>query len=286
MTKRNQAIAKDQIKIKQITTGRLTCGDCIGLTREALLAGESEPCNKQGIKAAHKACPSFRPDSFQLRSIVEDEGNVLSELGAIFRNFDQRQLRVMGAVLLNEGTTRKHGFTFYQRVYIRYRGTARSDYLTNFMTARILTADKDRVRVCSDDGKVIFTYDNTGDLGPSIYSVDAFDEVKQKMIKQGRIKDPEVARQTSKALRPKELDFDLKLQTNGVLGGIPDISDVARRNKVKKSKSEIVDLVSIAQDIERAALASVSRDGTVVLKSDRYKRASTGGSREVELSDL
>lgn len=285
MTKRNQAIRTDEIKVKQITTGRLTCGDCVGLTREVLLNGEKESCSKQGFKAAHKACPKFRPDSFRLQSAIEDGENILSELGTIIGGFDVRQLRALAATILNEATTRKHGFQFYQKVYVRFRGTARSDYITNFMTARILNADKDRVRVCSDDGKVVFTYENTGDQGPSIYTVDAFEPLKESMIKRGRINDPEVARNTAKAFRAEEVDFDLKLNTNGV---ISDISEVSRKNKGVgkrgRGKAEIFDLISIAREIERGVMKSQHVDGTVVLKQDTYKRRA--GSSAVELGDL
>lgn len=286
MTIRKTAIQKGE-KQKQITTGRLTCGDCIGLNREVLISGEKKPCSDQGIKAAHKACPSFRPDCYKLREVIEDEDNVLSELGSIIAQLNVGQVRAFGAVLINESITRACGYKFYQRVFIRYRGTARSDYLSNFMAARILMADREKIRVCSDDGKIVLTYENTGSNGPSIYTVDSFDPLRELMIKKGRVKDPDVERATTRALRPEEADFDLKLNTNGIQG-VVDISRVSKANgnvgkRKRGSGSEIVDLISIVSMIERGAGASTKKvDGTVVLGSNTYRRS--GGA--VELGDL
>lgn len=286
-TKRNTLIPTRGESHKKIIEGRLTCGDCIGLTREVLISGESVPCNKQGMKNVSKACPKFRPDCFQLRGAIEAEENVLSEFGAIMSTFDTNQIRIFGIVMMNEAITRKHGFNFYQRVYVRYRGTASSNYLSNFMTARILMADAEKVYICSDDGKIVLTYENTGVNGPSIYDAESFIPLRDMMIAKARKMDPDVHRATTKALRPKEADFDLKLNTNGIQGTITDITRVSKSNGgigKRKRSSEIVDLVSIVQQIERGTGGTAkTEDGSVVLRPDRYKRKAGGVT---ELSDF
>lgn len=278
---------KDTIKV---ISGRLTCGDCIGLNRETLIGGSKSPCSKEGIKESHAACPKFKADVNVLSSCVAEEGNLLEELAHLTGSMSPKQLRVLGSALINEAITRKAGFQFYQRVFVRYRGTMRSNYLSNFMACRILSADKDTVRLCSDDGKVIFTYENTGVKGPSIYSVAAFEPLRVLMVKNQNVVDPDHERATSKALRAKEFEAlgEIKLNTNGV-HGVVSPEKVSKSNKGagrKKRGSDIVDLTTIAREIE-IGVTRAAKDGEefdLRLAPNKYKRKR--GSGELEMGDM
>lgn len=285
MTKSRSLKKTDTVKI---VTGVLTCGECAGLTRERLITGSKTSCKADGMLPSHKACPKFKPDVYRLAEVVSTGGNVMQELAYIAGGLTPKQLKIFGAAMLNETLTRKNGFSFYQKVFIRYRGTARSNYLSNFFAGRILTADESTVRVCSDDGKVIFTYENTGSAGPSLYTVDEFEPLRVLMLKKGYIVDPEHERATAKFLRAKELSEqgDIKLNTNGV-HGIVTPEKVSRSNKnagKKGARSEIHDLTSIARDIERGSVTATRKDGTVVLSQNKYRGRTSSG--EHELSDL
>lgn len=260
------------------------------MTRDALIKGEKVPCSQQGFKSSHKACPQFRPDSTRLAETVEEEGNVLSELGNIIADFSTKQLRLFAAALLNESITRKMGFRFYQKVIVRFRGTARANYLSNFMSARILAADRHSISICSDDGKIVFTYDmelnklDPNDLSNTIFTVEQFKPLQEKMVQMNRKVDPDIAKLKARALRAEEVDFELKLNTNGVMDSIETLS---RRNKGagRGAKREIVDLISMSRDIERGAVGShQNSDGSYLLKPDRYKKRT--GTSEYELSEF
>lgn len=277
MTKRNQAVDKGQrIKIKVLAEEKLTCGECIGLTRERLITGDDTPCSKQGRFSYSDACEKFKPNSVALAESIEKNGSSLYELADILRGLSSEQLRVFAACMLNEHITRAQGYTFLQKIYVRFRGTLVSDYLSNFMTARILSADKDYVRVCSDDGKIVLTFENKG-ANKNVFTVQQFEVFKRQMEFKGRIVDPKLHNPTPKNVRPLEVPFELKLNTNGVMGFIDDIGSLAKRNKDKIRRDEstqVYSLVDIARDIDRGYAKShkEDEDGHVELEDFDYSK--------------
>lgn len=266
MAKRDTTINKEmgqKIKIKVIQSEKLTCGDCVGLTRERLINGEDVTCNKQGKKASHVSCDKFTPNSFALADSVEKNGSSIFELADLLRGFGTEQLRTFAAVLLNENVTRKNGYTFLQKIYVRYRGTLSRTYLSNFMTARILSVDTNHIRVCSDDGKIIMTFQNMGHE-KNVFTVPQFEVLRRKLEFAGAYVDPKPEK-FDKKVRPLESDFDLKLNTNGVMGFIDDIGSVAKRNRDQLKKAEdagtrIYSLSDIARDIDRGIAKAAYED--------------------------
>lgn len=228
-----------------------------------MINGEDVPCIKQGRKAPHTACESFSPNSFALSESLEEHGSSIYELADLLRNFGTEQLRTFAAVLLNENVTRKNGYTFLQKVYVRYRGTLSRTYLSNFMTARILSVDSKYIRVCSDDGKITMTFENMGHE-KNVFTVPQFEILRRKLEFQGLYVDPKPEK-FDKKVKPLEADFDLKLNTNGVMGFIDDIGVVARRNRDQLKKAEdagtrIYSLSDIARDIDRGIAKAAYED--------------------------
>lgn len=228
-----------------------------------MINGEDVTCNKQGKKPAHISCDKFTPNSFALADSVEKNGSSIFELADLLRSFGTEQLRTFAAVLLNENVTRKNGYTFLQKVYVRYRGTLARTYLSNFMTARILSADANYVRVCSDDGKIIMTFQNMGHE-KNVYTVPQFEVLRRKLEFSGAYVDPKPEK-FDKKVKPLEAGFDLKLNTNGVMGFIDDIGSVAKRNRDHLKKSEdagtrIYSLSDIARDIDRGIAKAAYED--------------------------
>jgi hypothetical protein len=262
---KNSTIQKtgQKIRVRVLTEEKLTCGECIGLTRERLINGENVTCSKQGKKASHVSCSSFTPNSVALAESVEKNGSSLFELADVIRGFSLEQLRTFAAVLLNENITRKHNYTFLQKVYVRYRGTLSRTYLSNFMTARILSVDSNLIRVCSDDGKIVMSFQNMGNE-KNVFTLPQFEVLRRKLEFKGLYLDPSPEK-FDKKVKPLESDFDLKLNTNGVMGFIDDIGSVAKRNRDQLKRAEdagtkIYSLSDIARDIDKGIAKAAYED--------------------------
>tara|TARA_Y100001963_G_scaffold160013_1_gene267049 strand:+ start:3275 stop:4156 length:882 start_codon:yes stop_codon:yes gene_type:complete len=259
---------KEQIKVteikattnrKTIITGHLKCGDCSGLNRDALIRGIEAPCSAQGVEAAQNACPKYRPNSTALRELKgESFHNVASALHELMGvTTDPGFFRVLAGHLLALAETVDSGFRWMQPIYVRYRGTATSNYFSNFMSAYVVYANSDEVRLISADprGKQFtMSYpvkrDDRGRpilTGPSLYSPKAFEVLKDKMTERGNLIDPETERKTSKSIKPLD-STSLDVMPKGSLDGlVVDMAEVAKKNKVKpkrKGKKDLVDIIS------------------------------------------
>jgi hypothetical protein len=290
-------LVEQSLPIREIKTGHLTCGECAGLSVENLIAGNDlNNCSEEGKLKTSRACPKFQPEPTIIKDALQDDAeDGMREIASSVKSWDNRTLKAVAGALLNEVTTRKAGFYMWQPVYVRFRGTAASNYMSNFMTARVLTADKDTVRLVSDDGKVVLRYANTGHEGPSIYSVDAFSPLKEMMIEKGKDVD-QTERATPKRLRPEGFeDVDFQLNTDGMNGRITSIGKMARANKTgrrTRSDNNILDLTKIAQRIDDGTanyLEMSEETGEYTLKGSSYKVGSKrkrNPNDDIELGDL
>jgi hypothetical protein len=269
---------------RKITTGLLNCGDCVGLSTEILIEGSTAPCKDQGMDAVNRACPKFKPDVFSLVT-MEGDGimDMMDFVRQIMRNFPANKFKLLGSLFFQESDTRKHGYSFGQRVYVRYRGTKNSNYLSNFMSCYVLSANENEVKLFSVDPRerrFTLTYDNTGLQGPSIYSGRNFKILKDDMLNKKRTVDPDHERNTSKSLISLE-EFDLANMSTGSLDGfVVSMSDVMKKNgKKPKSKSRFYDLTDFAEDVV----------GGNMVKGQSYKtksKSKKSKSGSIELSEL
>jgi len=254
------------------------------------------------MMATSRACPKFKAEPSIIREALEEDAeDGFREIASCVKGMNPRQLKAMAGALLNEVVTRKNGFYMWQPVYIRFRGTANANYMSNFMTGRVVNADKNTVRIISDDGKTVLRYENTGHEGPSIYSVEAFAPIKEVMIEKGKRIDPS-ERETPKRLRPEDMkDVDFKLNSDGLNGLVSNVGKVVRSNKVARRarpNDNIMDLTKIAQSIESGTANYVEMSeetGEYELASHSYnssaakrkpKGRSKNGINEIELGDL
>lgn len=270
-----------KMKSQKILTGFLKCGDCTGLDREALISGVSAPCSEQGKLDTSKACPKFKADLFNLRELSEEGSfdQTAQFVSQVLNGIPADMHGLVASVFLQEAETKRNGFFFYQPVYIRYRGTANSNYMSNFMTAYVLNATENDVRLVSADPRqkqFIMTFDNTGLNGPSMYSASAFKELREEMIEKGRTVDPKLERRTSESLKPQE-DLDLSTMPTASLDGFTvSMHEVMKANghrptNKSKRKMDGMDLVSTIHDGFKR-------------KTPKKKRKGKRGS--VELSEL
>ena len=202
-------------------------------------------CESRGIVANQKPCRQFVPNTNNLGSLVEQEDTFI-ELARLIGQVNDNQLRHLGAVIMREKQTRNEGYQIGMKVYVRYRGLARANYVSNFMSAYVMYADRNTVRVTSRDGKIAMTFQ--GRARDAVMTPDDFEPIREKMIAKGRYADPETQKNVSKHLRCLE-EYELGLTDEIDKGEIPTIDKVFKSNKIKKSKGAS-DLVSIVNAIE------------------------------------
>ena len=280
---RPQEITKN-FPTRKITTGLLNCGDCVGLNRESLIEGSNAPCSEQGMNEVKKACPKFKPDAFSLLDMEGDSfEDVFTFMRQIMRRVPPEKFKLIASLFLQEGETRKHGYAFGQRVYVRYRGTQKSNYMSNFMSAYVLYANEHEVKIFAADPRerrFTLTYENTGLNGPSIYSGKNFKPLKEHMTKKGRLVDPDHERNTAKSVVPLD-EFDLsEMPTESLDGLVVGMNDVMKTNghKPKKKSARTYDLTDFAADVA---------GGNFVSKNRRFKKTTKANDRGAfELNDM
>lgn len=287
--KKAQAVKPQDITAKfptrKIVTGLLNCGDCVGLNREVLIEGHDAPCSEQGMSEVKKACPKFKPDAFALMDMEgESFESTFTFMRQVMRNVPADKFKLIASLFLQEEQTRKYGFSFGQRVYVRYRGTVKSNYMSNFMSCYVLYANANEVKLFSADPRqkvFTITYENTGLSGPSMYSTRNFKPLKELMIERGRLSDPDLNRKTSASVAPLD-EFDLSTMPEESLEGteisMADVMKVNGQKSRKKSKA-LYDLTDFALDV---------MGGNLVKSNTRFKKKSKplDDRGSVELSDM
>lgn len=227
---------KTPVQTRQIKIKNVSCGDCKGLNLSKLVSQEGTCSEVLGKKDKSNVCPKFRKNIHKVTGTKRKEHSSMEELGNILRGISPERIGLVGIMLLNERTTREAGYSFMQRVFVRYRGRATRNYLSNFMAAHVMQADAKQVVLCSSDGKTILTYPNNGiDCDKDIYSVKAFKSMKAEMIEKGHDVDPEIKATAPKRIIPNELE-EVHAAVASARGEIANIEDVAKRNKKHKKK--------------------------------------------------
>ena len=264
MTRKIQIQPFANLPIREIKKEAFRCGDCTGLNTQALIDGET--CAKQGIQDASKACPSFRalaqPAVEALKDL--DQHSMMILLGKALRNMPATQKKSLAASILEETRTNSAGYFFMQPVYIRYRGRGNANYLSNFATARIMSADADQVRVGSDDGSFCLTYMNNGEKCSTIYTTAEFNKLKEDMIAKENFVDPRISEATPSKNRSID-DIDYTAASASLDGQVTDIQSLAKANKIRKTnktRSSITDLSISARNIEKALSDTAFTDDT------------------------
>lgn len=239
--------AKIPVAIKELKT-KIRCGQCSGLERDKLV--NDSPCNTQGVLATSRTCPSFKPDSFDIADEIKDNGAILA-LAHIMSKLPNSKLDLLAAIIQNDKKTRRQKLCFGQRVYVRYRGLTSANYMSNFMQAFILDADRNFIRLMSRDGSCTLTYENDGKQlsGPVLYSKKEFDKLRSRMVADDLFVDPDETRNTIKRMRAIE-DYQMAMTSDSEDGTITTIDTVFEENDLPRGKNNINDLTAIVREIE------------------------------------
>lgn len=220
------------------------CGECSGFNDERLLDKCKSVCSKAEKISSSDACPSFAPAVRQLSEFSQKR--TFEPMVEMFAELPDDSLRVLASILYNEKRTRKAGYFFGQKVYVRYRGANSSNYLSNFMIAHVMYVSNEHYRLMSMDGKCVLTYGIQ--CRPNIFTVDQFADLRTKMLKKNKLVDPDVERLLSKRFQAEE-EHELNLTKESAIGNVTTIDKVFKENGVRKSKQKtttLIDLVSRA----------------------------------------
>ena len=178
--------------------------------------------------------------------MIASDGGFMA-LARIVDKLPDASLRTLGVMLMREEKTRKMGYKFGQVVYVRYRGLASSNYISNFMKAHIMFVDKKTYKLMSNDGKCVLTFN--ADCKPHIMTRQEFKCLRNSMLEKGKLVDPDVDRTLSRRLRAEE-EYELGITNDSKNGSITTIDAVFKENKLPR-KSSLNDLCAIVSHIEK-----------------------------------
>ncbi len=217
-------------------TNKHQCGSCLGLNREKIFEA---PCATKGMLPNAKACNSFKPDLYALAQ-PEATFNDLELLGPALAKMSLSQLAILSALAERERVTRKYGYRFFQRVYVRYVGPASNNYLSNFMSARVLDCDAQYIRLVGDsDFKAYIVLQHTKGQTSSLYTTADFAVLRAEMVANKKFVDPTL--RTGNKLAPSSA----RGRVANLDELVPDTVEVKSRNlRKKKSEDDLVSLVS------------------------------------------
>lgn len=240
---------KEVVKhLKTAKVERPTCGDCIGLHDERIVPKCKGTCSvEKGYISSSKACKHFSPNTNQIKGFIASDK--FESLAQIIQSVPQEALSIIASTLYIEKHTRKIGFKFGQKVYVRYRGGSGSNYLSNFMIAYVFSANEDHVRVVSREGNCSLHFKKSiVTRGGVIYTVEEFDDLRDTMVKKGKYVDPDTTKLIARKLRAEE-EHELNMTDESASGQITTIDTVFKENKVKKGKKQkIITLVDIVEE--------------------------------------
>lgn len=242
-------MAQTKSSLKQL---KPLCGDCEGFGCTRLI--DKSLCKDNGKTTKSVICKSFQPNVRELENYV-GEGK-LGALSNLIAQCDPKELRALAALMYGEAKLRRLKLHFGQRIYIRYRGLARSNYLSNFMSAHVMSAFGDYVKVMSLDGKCVASFLLSNEN--QIYTEARFEKLKAKMIDSGKLVDPDTTTMLSRRFQAQE-EYELELTKESKAGQLTTIDTVFRESKVqRRGNKTLVDLVDLANSIEQGY--NVERD--------------------------
>lgn len=252
-----------------------TCGDCSGFECEILIDGQKKVCSKLDKTKASKPCQQFAPNVKKVA--VLGEGS-LGALANLIRGLDSDVLRSLSILMHNEPKTRKQKMQFMQTVYVRYRGQANRNYISNFMRAYVMYATPKHYKLMSQDGRCVLTY--TANCRPVIFTEDEFATMHTQMLRKGALVDPDTEQLIVRRFRCEE-EYELNLVEDETKSGqVSTIDDVFVGNGIKKGrkKGKMPDLISLVADAAEGY--NVEKESRVYVRDKRKKPVDTARQRE------
>jgi hypothetical protein len=256
-------------EVRQSLKKQLNCGSCEGLTRSSVLETR---CIDQGRLATSRSCGSHVPDAFTLAG-GEEKVNLLLTVSEVMGRMSPNELQIMAALMIGEKATRRHGFKFHQKVYIRVRGESTSNYLSNFAVGYVLSADKDNVKVIGETGRMSATFLNDPD-SLTLYTVARFNTIRREMVEQKHYVDPNV-----RLTMPKPEPVEPKKRSAKGFGAVKTFDEAIEDGLLpKRKRSERGDLVALVARLGRGQLG-ISKVETSASVMQHQQRPATPVSK-------
>jgi hypothetical protein len=173
-------------------TVNVTCRNCIFFKKEAYFSGDGKnrsPCEQLGRLGSQLPCPIFKVDPYS----VDFNGPSMMAFANILSDLPAKSLPLMAAILLQERTTRRNGFTFGQTVYVRVYP---DDYISNYATAKVVMVDDKWVYIQAKRGfraKIQHS---------SVFREAEWAQHQLKLRSAGKFTDPNLKNYTSVNYRP------------------------------------------------------------------------------------
>jgi len=230
---------------KKNMMGLLQCGSCTFREREKIF---EKRCADLGKLPSARACSSHTSDAFSLINSTHDR-SALENLMGIISNYGVNELNALASLLLKEKQTRKFGYHFYQKVYVRLQGQVKNNYFSNFVVGHILDATKENVRIVGFNGKnVVCVYAINEQASSTYYTLDRFMPIRDAMVDAKHYLDPEFGTPTTRGRLVSLAAPEVSL--------LIDHSPHAKRRLKRAPKDDLVSLVSrMAKGVVRAKRA-------------------------------
>lgn len=221
------------------------CGDCEGYCNSNLIEKQHGVCKNNGKTKLSKACRHFQPNTIPIKDIT---GTTPFELiTESVAQMSDAQIRSLATLLYLEGHNRRRSYRFGQKVFVRYRGRANSNYVSNFMSAYVMSTVNGYLKVMSEDGRCTASFLLSNEN--QIFTAEEYEVVRQRMVRLGRLVDPDTITLLNKVLQAEER-YELGIAEESLAGNEPTIDQVFKANKIKRRKTVVTDLSDIVRDMQ------------------------------------
>ncbi len=208
-------------------------------------------CVELGRIPSSKACKQHVPDAFTLMQEQESRVTSLADMGLVLRRMSPNDLQILAALMMNERKTRKAGFFFMEKVYIRVAGAAGRNFLSNFVIGYVLDANKETLRIVSETARTAVVLPNEKN-STSVYTVKQFVPIRKEIAEGKKWVDQEVVKANTRS-HVQIVDLD-----QADAAGLLETPTTSRR-KIKKVKQRD-DLVSFVAKLNRGVIKTRKED--------------------------
>ena len=215
------------------------CGECSGYSHSCI---REKACQALGKLPTSKTCESFKPNVHDF--VKGKKSNDLETLGKLISTLTTKDRNILASILVREQITKKHGFSFGQKVYLQWSGSSGSTYLNNFTSAIVLDCDKTYVRLMADSGALLSLLRE----GLHLYTVAEFKKIKADMYNAKKFVDPK-----SVVSHVGVVPLD-----NLIESGHAEKSKRLKRQGAKVVKKKSDDLTSFANRMSRGHVVATS----------------------------
>lgn len=221
--KQNQGLRSLVGPTGPLTIG-VTCKHCVFYNRQKTY---DSPCSKLGVLPESLPCKRFTTDPYQV-NFKDDDGT--EEIAKILPKIKPGSIAILMSLLLDEAKTRRRGYHFGQKVYVRI---FRDDYISNYAAAWVVKADKTYAYLQARHGFRVMYYHR------DVLNKEQWAKKKKSLLKQGLVKDPKFRGYTkisvsAQSIREEDYEPPTIDMFNSIDPSVGTISGIVRKRRNKK----------------------------------------------------